>query len=135
MDQARQSFDVSAWTGDIASAPFTKSIDKFKTDLKYELGYDPEIEIQASPFGATQIVEVNGKIHCYISNFKGLKANETATQLPEQNVTITFPAKRKAKVFMLPFLGEVQLLSGEWKDGKMTVQITEIKKGVVVWCE
>jgi len=135
MNKARQSFNANAWKGDFASAPFTKLIDNFEADLKNGLGYESEIEIQASPFVATQIAKVDDKIHIFIANFKGLKSNEIATQMPEQNVNITFPAKREAKVFMLPFLGEVQQLPGEWHDGKITVRIAEIDKGVVVWCE
>ena len=78
---------------------------------------------------------MDDKIHIFIANFKGLKSNENATQMPEQNVNITFPAKREAKVFMLPFLGEKREVTSEWNDGKMTVQISEIVKGMVVWLE
>ena len=135
MNEARQSFNASAWNGEFESTPFINLLNNFKADIKDGLGYESEIEIQASPFVATQIAKVDGKIHIFIANFKGLKGNENATQIPEQNVTITFPAKQGAKVFMLPFLGEEQEVTGEWNDGKMTVHGPEILKGMVVWCE
>ncbi len=135
MKEARQSFNASAWSGDLESASFMNMLENFKADLTDGLGYESQIEIQASPFVSTQIARVDDKVHVFMANFKGLKSNEIATQMPEQNVTITFPARQGTKVFVLPFLGEVQELSGEWSDGKMRVRIPEIDKGMVVWWE
>ncbi len=135
MTEARQSFDTSAWNGEFESTPFMILINNFKADIKDGLGYEPEIEIQASPFVAAQIAKVDDKIHIFIANFKGLKGNEIAAQTPEQNVTITFPTKQATKVFILPFLGEEREISGEWNNGKLTLHIPEITKGMVVWCE
>lgn len=135
MTEARQSFNSSSWNGELESAPFINLLNNFKLDIKDGLGYESEIEIQASPFVATQIARVDEKIHIFIANFKGLKGNEVATQIPEQNVTITFSAKQGTRVFILPFLGEKQEISGEWNDGKMTIHVPEIRKGIVAWLE
>lgn len=135
MTEARQSFNSCAWSGEFEAALFMTLINNFKADLKDAMGYESEIEIQASPFVSTQIARVDNKIHIFLANFKGLKGNEIAMQMAEKNVTITFPANREAKVFILPFLGEEQEISGEWSDGKLTIHIPEFTKGMVVWLE
>jgi hypothetical protein len=94
----------------------------------------PEVEIDASPFLSTQIAEVNGKIHVFIANFKGLKSNEMAQQVPERNIRITFAGRENAKLYVLPFLGEVQELDGERSAGRITFRIPEVSKGMVAWC-
>ena len=70
-----------------------------------------------------------------MANFRGLKSNEVAQQAPERNIRIVFPAPQNAKLYVLPFLGEIQELTGEWSSGKITFTIPEVTKGMVVWCD
>src|SRR5262249_20468391 len=109
--------------------------DSFCRQLTGDLNVVPLIEVTASPFVSSQIADVDGKMHVFLANFKGLKSQEVAVQIPENNVGISFPAKPGARVFSLPFLGKVEELKGEWKNNKLTCVVPRIDKGMVVWCE
>jgi hypothetical protein len=74
-------------------------------------------------------------MHVFLANFRGLKSQEAAVQIPERNVRISFPAKPGARVFSLPFLGQVGELKGEWKNNKISCLVPQIEKATVVWCE
>jgi len=131
----QQDFNDHAWKGEYVDAGFYQHQIKFVGELTGALGYNSAVEIKASPFVSAQIALVQDKPHVFIANFKGLKGKENAVQMPEKEITISFSAKQNAKIFSLPFLGEVQEVSGEWRDGKLTCVIPQIEKGMVVWCE
>jgi hypothetical protein len=98
-------------------------------------GYKPVIEIQASPFVAAQVAEVSGKPQVFLANFTGLRSKENAVQMPEKDITISFPAKAGTRVRALPFLGKVEELPAAIKDGRITCKVPELNKGMVVWVE
>ncbi len=133
--EVEKSFNDYAVQGDYQDAPFNNLRKDFTREISEVFKLKPVVEIYASPYIATQIASVGGKIHVFMANFRGLKKNEVAEQTPEKQVKIIFPAKRNSKVYALPFLGEVQEVKGEWNDGKTTCVIPEIKKGMVVWCD
>jgi len=128
-------FDASARTGQIKGAEFLALLNTFQSELGKMSDLKPGVTIQASPYISTQTALVDNKMHVFIANFKGLKGSENAVQIPETNVKITFPAKQDAKIFVLPFLGQVEELKGEWSNGQLTCILPEIQKGMVVWCE
>jgi len=91
------------------------------------------VGIEASPATATHIARVDGQLHVFFANFKGLRGGQNARQEPETGVRITVQDGGKAK--FLPFLGEEQQLHGERK-GKTTVyQLPPIVRGGVFWIE
>ena len=128
-------FDALAIEGNYQGASFDKLKTQFVRNLKEVSGFSPSAEIKASPFIATQIARVDGKIHVFFANFRGLKSKEVSEQIPERDVTITFPAKRDTIVHCLPFLGKVEELKGVYEKGKISCVIPEIQKGLVVWWE
>ncbi|MBN2413261.1 hypothetical protein JXQ31_16395 [candidate division KSB1 bacterium] len=132
---AGKDFDQNAQTGQTEVAEFMTLLNAFQKDMEENFAFKPAVEIKASPYVSTQIALVDNKTHVFIANFKGLKGNENASQLPETDVKISFPAKQNARVFSLPYLGQVEELKGEWSDGQLTCVIPEIQKGMVVWCE
>jgi hypothetical protein len=130
-----EEFNRLAATGDCQNSRFNSFREQFSRRLTSGLNLAPEIEIVASPFVSSQIAGIDGKMHVFLVNFKGLKSQESAVQIPERNARISFPAKPGARVFSLPFLGRVGELKGEWKNNKITCVVPEIQKGMVVWCE
>ena len=128
-------FNDSAARGDSRSAPFNRQREDFIREISPALTSELPVTVATSPFMATQIARVNGRLHVFMANFKGLKAAEVAEQTPEKDIRITFSAKRDSKVFMLPFLGNVQDIRCNAKNGRATCLIPEIKKGAVVWIE
>lgn len=131
--EVEKDFNEYAVQGDYRAASFEKRRQGLASEIQRLTNSDPIVKINASPFLSTQIAEVNGEMHVFLANFKGLKSNEVAQQVPEDDVTLVFPASRNSKLHMLPFLGETQEFKGEWSDGKITVTIPEITKGMVVW--
>jgi hypothetical protein len=134
-EQTAKEYNALALGGDYEQASFNRLREEFSGEIMRVFRHQPAVEIAASPFVSTQIARVNGKAHVFIANFKGLKSNEIAQQAPERNVRVSFPAKRGARVYQLPFLGEVEELKGKWSKGRMTCVIPEVKKGTVVWCD
>ena len=132
--EVEKQFNGYAVQGDYKAASFEKLRDGLSSQILRLCNSERAVEIDASPFLSTQIAEVNGKIHVFMANFRGLESNEVAQQVPERNVRIVFLARQKSKLYVLPFLGEVQELNGEWSHGKMTFTIPEVSKGMVVWC-
>jgi hypothetical protein len=94
----------------------------------------PGVEISASPQVATSISRVNGEVHVFFANFAGLVAGKNPVQSP-QSVTVTVPAASGTSAQFLPFLGEVQPLEGELKQGKVSFALPPIAKGAVFWLE
>jgi hypothetical protein len=78
---------------------------------------------------------VDGKVHVFLANFKGLEANKISKQIPEQNVAVSFPASAGKRVFLLPFLGTVRELAAQHSGGRIRAVIPEIDKGATVWIE
>ncbi len=134
-EETQKNYNDYAWTGSEQNAPFESMRQQFVRELAEDIGFKPAVLINASPFVTTQTALVDGKPHVFIANFKGLKKNENAVQLPENNVTIEFQASRDAKVFDLPFLGHIEKLQATWQDGKLNCVIPEIRKGMVIWIE
>ncbi len=128
-------FNDAAFEGKFESSHFYNQLQAFTDHLTNDLKFQPAVAVQASPFVASQIAEVDGKTHVFLANFKGLKGKENANQLPEKNVTISFPATKNATVYGLEFMGKVKKISSEWKNGKLRCTVPAFKRGMVVWVE
>jgi hypothetical protein len=132
--EVEKHFNEYAVQGDYQAASFEKLRQRLSSEILRLSNSEAGVKIDASPFLSTQIAEVNGKIHVFMANFRGLKSNEVAQQVPERNIRIVFPAPQNVKLYVLPFLGEIQELAGEWSPGKITFTIPEVTQGMVVWC-
>lgn len=91
------------------------------------------VTVEASPWLATQIAQVDGKTYVFFANFKGLRGGENPIQAPESGVRITVGSGTTAH--FLPFLGEAQELKGAKKGGKTVFTLPDIQKGAVVWVD
>jgi hypothetical protein len=103
--------------------------------MKNTFDYHPAIKVEASPFITAQIARVNNNPHIFLANFKGLKNDEITQQLPEENISITFPPISDAKIYYLPFLGKKIELKGELTDNQLICTLPTVEKGAVVWIE
>jgi hypothetical protein len=135
LQEIRTSFDQAASQGAPEPEKLAQMKSDFLTSLNQILGYKAGVEITASPYLTTQIASVDGKLHVFIANFKGLKSKEVAQQLPEKDMKIVFPVEENSKVFFLPYLGEAQQIQGQYANGKLTCVLPEIQKGAIVWVE
>jgi len=95
-----------------------------------------EIEVTASPMVATSIAAVEGNPHIFFANFAGLRGKVNAVQTPQTGVRVRIAKAGKGKAFFLPFLGDVQEISGVHEsDGRTSYTLPTITKGAVFWYE
>ncbi len=80
---------------------------------------------------------VEGRIHVFMANYKGLKGREVVRQIAESGVEIKINANAPAdhKIYFLPYLGSKQEIDGTFADGVLTVKLPDIDKGAILWIE
>ena len=128
-------FSPAASSGVAAGQTFQSLRHQFDADAINPLLASQSVKVTASPFVTSQTAKVEGKMHVFIANFKGLQPRKKATQIPEQNVEILFPPNAGSSAFVLPFLGKVQKLPVEPSGERLRVVVPRIDKGAVVWLE
>jgi hypothetical protein len=97
------------------------------------VGADSSLRVEASSSVATQIARVDGRLHVFFANFKGLVPGQNAVQTPERGVRVSVPAAEAVRGWFLPFLGEAQELRGEGHGDQLVFVLPDIQKGAVVW--
>lgn len=135
MNSCQNEFNQAAWAGVENESEFLNLQKNFNADFKEVFGYQPDITIEASSFISTQIANVEGKPSVFIANFKGLKRDEIAMQIQEENIKISFPFTQGTKIFFLPYLGEKTEIKGEKDNNRLICTLPAIEKGAVVWLE
>lgn len=104
-------------------------------DFIAALASDSTVRIEASPSVATQIAEVDGKLHVFFASFKGLVPKQNAVQTPEKGVRVTVPAAGTGRAWFLPFLGDAVEIQGRRQEGQLVFTLPDIEKGAIVWFE
>lgn len=128
-------FNKASARGDASGQNFQLLREEFDRNVIHALGYAAPVQVEASPFVTSQTARVNGRIHIFLANFKGLQARKVSRQIPERNIAISFPAKAGRSAFVLPFLGKVRKLPLESTGGQLRVVLPRIDKAAVVWLE
>ncbi len=104
-------------------------------DFLAALAPDLHVRVEASASVATQIARVDGKVHIFFANFKGLVAGQNAVQTAEKGIRVTVPAASAGTAWFLPFLGEAQEVEGQRHDRDLVFVLPDVQKGAVVWFE
>ena len=112
---------------------FADTAPSSQTAFLENLPANDEISIEGSSAVATQVAQVDGKLHVYFANFQGLRGGENARQTFADGMRVTVRAGGKAE--FLPFLGEEQELHGERKGNATVYKIPPIFRGGVFWIE
>ena len=128
-------FIEAAARGDATGQSFQTLRRDFDANVIEPLGFSAAVQVKASPFVITQTARVDGKVYIFFFNFKGLQGGKIAKQMPERNVTVSFPASAGSRVFLLPYLGTVRELSVQHEGDRIRSVIPEIDKGATVWIE
>ncbi|MGA9073235.1 MAG: hypothetical protein WB368_03930, partial [Candidatus Sulfotelmatobacter sp.] len=84
---------------------------------------------------ATSIARVDGKPHVFFANFAGLQGGVNPVQTPQTDVQVTISGATHGHGFFLPFLGEVQPLTGTVGNAGISYKLPSIEKGAVFWYE
>jgi hypothetical protein len=120
-------------------AALEKSVADTNPDLEHEflesLKVEPTVRVAVSQMVATSIAQVQGKTHVFFANFAGLREGVNPVQTPQTGVQVTVVGARAGHGFFLPFLGEVQPVTGTAGDGGMVYKLPAIEKGAVFWVE
>jgi hypothetical protein len=120
-------------------AALQKSVAESTPDQEHEflrsLKVDTPVRVVASHMIATSIAQVNGKTHVFFANFAGLQGGVNPIQSPQTGIQITVSGAQKGRGFFLPFLGDLQPLTGTAGDGGIVYKLPAIEKGAVFWYE
>jgi hypothetical protein len=120
-------------------AALQKSVADTGPDLEHDflasLKSETTVRVAASNMVATSIAQVQGKTHVFFANFAGLQGGVNPVQTPQTGVQVTVPGAGSGHGFFLPFLGEVQPVTGAAGDGGMVYKLPAIEKGAVFWYE
>jgi hypothetical protein len=107
-----------------------------QAEFSKSLKYTSEVEVTASPLVATSIAAVEGNPHIFFANFAGLRGKVNSVQTPQTGVRVRIAKAGKGKAFFLPFLGDVQEVTGVHEaDGHTSYTLPTISKGAVFWYE
>jgi hypothetical protein len=104
-------------------------------DFLESLKGETSVRVAASNMVATSIAHVDGKTHVFFANFAGLEGGLNPVQTPQTGVEVTVNGARAGHGFFLPFLGEVQPVTGTAGDGGISFKLPPIEKGAVFWFE
>ncbi len=94
-----------------------------------------KVSITTSPFVLSQTANVNGKLHVFLSNFKGIVAKQNPAPLAENNTAIEFPASPGSHIYALPFLGERSEIPARKMGNKLVVKVPPFTRSIVIWRE
>jgi hypothetical protein len=121
------------------SAALEKSVAEASPDQEREflesLKAETTVRVTASHMVATSIAQVEGKTHVFFANFAGLQGGVNPVQTPQTGVEVRVASAGTGHGFFLPFLGEVQPLTGTPGDGGVVYKLPAIEKGAVFWVE
>jgi len=93
---------------------------------------EPVVVIDAPPAMATHVANVNGKTCVFLANFTGLRSRETADQVPQGGVRISFSGASVDVLQVLPFLGEPAVIKREVSsNGTAQFRLPPVNKGAV----
>jgi hypothetical protein len=119
-----------------SSAPkIEQALANFQTDVLKYTDAGRKVSITSSPFVISQISNVDGKLHVFLSNFKGVIAKQNPKPQSENGTVIEFPASAGARVYALPYLGDRIELAARTDGDKLVVNVPTFTRNVVVWCE
>jgi hypothetical protein len=106
-----------------------------KTEVKTEAKTEAAVQVVASPMIATSIARVDGKPHVFFANFAGLQGGVNPIQTPQTGVEVTISGAATGNGFFLPFLGDIQPISGTARGAGISFKLPTIEKGAVFWYE
>jgi hypothetical protein len=120
-------------------AALQKSVAESTPDQEHEflqnLKSEAMLRVTASPMIATSIAQVDGKPHVFFANFAGLQGGVNPIQTPQTGVQVTVSGETNTRGFFLPFLGDVQPLTGTVSGTSVSYKLPAIEKGGVFWYE
>jgi hypothetical protein len=120
-------------------AALQKSVAEASPDREHEflesLKAEPAVRVMASHMVATSIAQVQGKTHVFFANFAGLQGGVNPVQTPQTGVQVTVVGAGKGRGFFLPFLGDVQPVTGAAGGDGVVFKLPAIEKGAVFWYE
>ena len=91
------------------------------------------LKVETSPFVFAQTARVDGKLHLFLTNFRGIVPHKQVKPSPETGARIVLKAGGHATLTFLPFLGAEQVVSGERSGDTVIFRLPAFDRGAVVW--
>jgi len=132
-----QEFNTGAAKGEYAESDFNRMGTEFAQEIRSHFSYVPAVKVDGPPFLVSQIAEVQGGPHVFLTNFAGIKAKKNAKQRPAEEVAISFavPRDEAGKVMMQEYLGEPMELETEYRNNRLVCELPPFQKAAIVWLE
>jgi hypothetical protein len=138
-DKSLDNFDdrVKAWLPANAERVEDRtSIDSQVSSLLNQIPDTGEIQIHASPFVVSQTARVNGKVHVFLMNFKGVVPKRNPAPQPNTDTTIELPPSAgHVRAFMLPYLGQASEVPLTAAADKLRLKVPSFQRSAVIWFE
>jgi hypothetical protein len=93
------------------------------------------VTVEAPPELATSIAQVNGKLHLYFSNFRGLRSHENAVPDRISNVRVKIKGPSRGVLHLVPFMGEETTVAGVKQGNGVSYVIPALERGAVAWID
>jgi len=93
------------------------------------------VSVNAPPSVVAQIARVNGRLHVFLDNLKGIVAKRNPLPEPEDGVEVSFDAGAGSHIYVLPFLGGIAEIPPQHSGKGMVARIPSFTRAAVVWCE
>jgi hypothetical protein len=107
----------------------------FETEILKSTDAGRKIAIKAPPFVISQIASVNGKLHVFLSNFRGIIARQNPAPKPESSTVIEFPRGGGSRIYFLPYLGDRTEIASRVVGDKLVVNVPAFTRSIVIWRE
>jgi hypothetical protein len=131
----RKTYATAAANGSSLIAEAEGASTRFETQVLKNTDAGRNISITASPFLISQIASVDGKLHVFLSNFKGIIAKQNPAPMPENNTVIEFPRAAGSRIYALPYLGDRTEIASRVVGDKLVVNVPAFTRSIVVWRE
>jgi hypothetical protein len=63
---------------------------------------NPDLQVEASPYTASNVAVVDGKLHVFFTNFAGIVPHQRVKPTPEGSARVIVTTKQNARLFFLP---------------------------------
>ncbi|MGI8961282.1 MAG: family 10 glycosylhydrolase [Bryobacteraceae bacterium] len=130
-----KTYAIAAANASLSIPEIKEASARFETDVLKNTNAGRKVSITASPFVLSQVASVQGKLHVFMSNFKGIVAKQNPAPKPESDAVIEFPRTVDSHIYALPYLGERSELTARIAGDKWVVHVPAFTRSIVVWSE
>jgi hypothetical protein len=112
---------------------FAAASQHMPTDFLSAIAPNQEIMVNASPFVASNMAQVNGQTHIFLANFAGIVPHLKVKPTADSSVRVSVHAPCNCELHFLPFLGEEQVVPSAADGDKLSFSLPVFDRAAVAW--